>query len=213
MNWTGPDGRTYFLATHPEVYVPSDDTFLLARAVAAELSDRPPGQRMLEVGCGAGLVALVAAAAGADVTATDLNPHAVALARHNAQQNGLRVTLRECDLLAGLDGPFDVVAFNPPYLPTAPDEVVPGPLNLAFDGGLDGNGTVLRFAAQVGALAHRPQAVLVVHSSLSDTAPLAHAMARLGYGSDVVVEESHFFERLSVRRFQHGAAAGGPAPT
>lgn len=199
MNWKGPDGHSYFLSTHPEVYVPSDDTFLLARAVAAEVQ---PGMRFLEVGCGAGLVSLLAARSGAKVTATDLNPHAIAIVRYNARENGVAVDVVQADLLAGLPGPFDLVAFNPPYLPTNPDEVVPGPLNLAFDGGKDGNGTVLRFAAQIGHLTPRPATVLVVHSSLSDPAPLAAAMAGLGYACDVMLEESHFFERLAVRRFR-----------
>ena len=193
MEWDG-----LFLATHAEVYRPDHDTFLLARAVKESIR---PGERFLEVGCGAGLVSLVAARAGAKVTATDLNPHAVELALHNAQENRLILDARVADLLEGLAGPFDVVAFNPPYLPTGPGDVVPGPLNLAFDGGADGNATVLRFASQVGRLRPPPRLVLVVHSSLSDPKPLEGAMAKLGYGSGVVAEESHFFERLAVRAF------------
>jgi release factor glutamine methyltransferase len=195
----GPDGRSYFVALHDDVYRPSDDTLLLAKAVHAEVR---PGERFLEVGCGAGFISLVAARAGAEVTSTDANPHAVALAAHNARENGLPVAAVAADLMAGLRGPFDVVAFNPPYLPTAPDEYVPGPLNLAFDGGPDGNAVVLRFAAQLAALRPLPRCVLVVHSSLSDPAPLRAALAGLGYRGDVAVEEAHAFERLTVQRFR-----------
>ncbi|MEA3202760.1 MAG: release factor glutamine methyltransferase [Thermoplasmata archaeon] len=197
MEWDGPGGR-YFLALHPEVYRPAEDTFLLARAVHQALR---PGQAFLEVGCGAGLVSLVAARAGAQVTATDLNPHAVELLQHNARQNGLRVRAIQTDLLGGVAGPFDVVAFNPPYLPTTPQEYIPGPLNLAFDGGPDGNATVLRFAHQVAALRPPPATVLVVHSSLSDPAPLERALAAAGYRCTVALQEAHFFERLTVRAF------------
>jgi release factor glutamine methyltransferase len=195
----GPDGRRYFVLLHDDVYRPSDDTLLLAKAVQAEVRR---GDRFLEVGCGTGFVSLVAAAAGATVTCTDANPHAVALARHNAKQNGLGLDAVETDLLAGVPGPFDAVAFNPPYLPTAPDDYVPGPLNLAFDGGPDGNAVVLRFARQLGALQPLPRCVLVVHSSLSDPAPLVAAMRGLGYADDVAVEEAHAFERLTVRQFR-----------
>jgi release factor glutamine methyltransferase len=198
VEWEGPGGQRYFLALHEDVYRPAEDTFLLARAVHATLR---PGQSFLEVGCGAGLVSLVAARAGATVTATDLNPRAVELLQHNARQNGLRVRAVETDLLGGVPGPFDMVAFNPPYLPTTPAEYIPGPLNLAFDGGPDGNATVLRFARQVAALRPLPATVLVVHSSLSDPAPLEHAMAASGYRCAVLLEESHFFERLTVRAF------------
>jgi release factor glutamine methyltransferase len=198
MEWSGPDGHRYFLALHEDVYRPAEDTFLLARAVHATLR---PGQSFLEVGCGAGLVSLVAARAGATATATDLNPHAVELLRHNARENRLKVHAIQTDLLGGVAGPFDVVAFNPPYLPTTPAEYVPGPLNLAFDGGPDGNATVLRFAAQVAALRPLPATVLVVHSTLSDPAPLESAMAAAGYRCAVLLEEAHFFERLTVRAF------------
>lgn len=198
MELEGPDGHRYFVSLHDDVYRPSDDTLLLAKAVHAEVRR---GERFLEVGCGSGYVSLVAARAGATVTCTDANPHAVALARHNAKQNGLAVQAVETDLLAGLTGPFDVVAFNPPYLPTAPDDYVPGPLNLAFDGGPDGNTVVLRFASQLGALRPPPRCVLVVHSSLSDPSPLRSAMAALGYADDVALDEAHAFERLTVQRF------------
>jgi release factor glutamine methyltransferase len=194
MQWDG-----LFIATHRDVYEPSDDTFLLARVVANHVG---PGTRFLEVGCGTGLVSLVAARAGAQVTCTDANAYAVRLARENAKQNGLRMDAIEADLLRGLVGPYDVVAFNPPYLPTGPDDKVDGPLNLAFDGGPDGNAVALRFATQLGALRPLPATVLVVHSSLSDPEPLATAMARLGYRRDVAARESHFQEQLTVQRFQ-----------
>jgi release factor glutamine methyltransferase len=194
----GPGGHRYFVTLHEDVYRPGEDTLLLARAVHAEVR---PGDRFLEVGCGTGYVSLVAARAGAEASCTDANPRAVALARHNARQNGLRLEAAEGDLLAGL-GPFDVVAFNPPYLPTAPEDVVPGPLNLAFDGGPDGNAVVLRFVGQFGGLRPLPRCVLVVHSTLSDPAPLRAAMAGLGYAADVALEEAHAFERLTVQRFR-----------
>jgi release factor glutamine methyltransferase len=187
-----------FVATHSEVYEPHDDTFLLAKVIKDEIG---PGQYFCEVGCGAGIVAMTAARKGANVVATDANPHAVTLARHNFKQNKLAGTIDEADLLAGQTGPFDAVAFNPPYLPTEDDEKVSGPLNLAFDGGPDGNETVLRFVAQLSHLVRLPGRIFIVHSSLSDAQPLIDAMTKLGYSNDVVAEESHFFERLWVRRF------------
>lgn len=199
MQIDGPDGHTYFVSLHEDVYRPAEDTLLLAKAVHAEVRK---GDRFLEVGCGAGFVSLVAAHKGAQVTCTDANPQAVLLARSNAWENKLPMQVVGTDLLAGLEGPFDVVAFNPPYLPTAAEDYVPGPLNLAFDGGPDGNAVVLRFAAQVGALRPLPRCILVVHSSLSDPGPLRLALAALGYENDVVLEEAHAFERLTVQRFR-----------
>jgi release factor glutamine methyltransferase len=195
----GPDGHRFFVSLHEDVYRPGEDTLLLARAVHAEVKR---GERFLEVGCGAGFVSLVAANAGAQVTCTDANRQAILLTRSNAWENKLPVEAVETDLLAGLVGPFDVVAFNPPYLPTAPEDYVPGPLNLAFDGGPDGNAVVLRFADQLSGLRPLPRCVLVVHSSLSDPGPLRAALQGLGYRNDVALEEAHAFERLTVQRFR-----------
>ncbi len=198
MEWQG-----LYVGKHPDVYEPSDDTFLLARVVGDLVG---PGTRFLEVGCGAGLVSLVAARAGAEVVCTDLNEHAVTLALHNAKQNRLKLAAHQADLLIGVeqDGPYDVVAFNPPYLPTGPDDEVEGPLNLAFDGGADGNRVVLRFADQVLGLPVLPKVILVIHSSLSDPTPLARRLASAGYRHDVAAREDHFFEKLWVRRFTLG---------
>jgi len=196
MNWDG-----IFVAIHPDVYEPSDDTFLLARVVGDVVR---PGDQFLEVGCGAGLVSLVAARAGAYVTCTDRNPHAVVLTQQNARENGLSVDCRETDLLAGIDAAFDVVAFNPPYLPTADDDHVAGPLDLAFDGGRDGNEVVLRFAAQLRRLRPLPRVVLVVHSSLSDPGPLDGVMRSHGYGASIAARQNLAYETLTVRRYDVG---------
>lgn len=192
MEW---DGLWY--ATHPDVYEPSDDTWLLAKAVGEHVG---AGDRFLEVGCGAGIVAMTAGRNGAQVTVTDRNHHAVHLATANARENKLAIQGVVADLAAGLRGPFDVVAFNPPYLPTGPDDVVSGPLNWAFDGGLDGNEVVLRFARQIQPIS--PRLVLVVHSSLSDPAPLADAMAEAGYECEVERAQRFFYEELTVRAFR-----------
>lgn len=200
MNWPGPGGP-YRIALHRDVYRPGEDTMLLARAVWDVGQD---GERFLEVGCGSGAVSLVAARKGMVAHATDLNPEAVRLAKRNAQQNDVDVVVRQGDLDAGHAGPFDLVAFNPPYLPTAPEERLPGPINLAFDGGLTGNDTVMRFVDELVAK-HRPGKVLVVHSSLADAAPLVARMESLGYGHRLWATEKHAFESVTVRAF-HAAS-------
>ena len=78
--------------------------------------DRP---RVLDVGTGTGAIALaiVDEHPGADVTAIDVSPDALALAAENAARTGLAVELRQHDVLDGLpDGPYDLVVSNPPYV-------------------------------------------------------------------------------------------------
>jgi ubiquinone/menaquinone biosynthesis C-methylase UbiE len=69
------------------------------------------GQRVLDVGCGTGVVAITAARKGADVTGLDLTPELLARARENATITGLIITWKEGDVesLPFAESSFDVV--------------------------------------------------------------------------------------------------------
>jgi len=98
--------------------IPRPETeWLLHLALGAFRKEQAP--RVLDVGTGSGALALgfKQARPGALVTATDLSPEALSLARENAALNSLDVTFVQGDLLAGLPGPFDLIVSNPPYLP------------------------------------------------------------------------------------------------
>ena len=67
------------------------------------------GSRVCELGCGLGLPSLAAAARGAEVTATDWAPEAIALLRENAALNGLDVQAEVRDWREPWAGRFDLV--------------------------------------------------------------------------------------------------------
>ncbi len=96
------------------VYPPSRDTYVLLGAVTDV-----EGRRFLDLGCGNGLVGAYAAAMGADVVCADVNPDAVAHASARAEDMGVVVTGLVSDLFGRVEGLFDVITFNPPYLPTS----------------------------------------------------------------------------------------------
>lgn len=76
------------------------------------------GKRLLELGAGSGLISFYAQKNGAVVTATDINPQAIAGLKLNAEQLQLPVTVIETSLLTGLHvNEFDIVVINPPYYP------------------------------------------------------------------------------------------------
>jgi SAM-dependent methyltransferase len=87
--------------------------------LVAEAARRWPvaGKRVLDVGTGSGVLALVLARAGAEVTATDLSAEAVESAREDAALLGLsaRVAPVQADLF--VPGPFDLIVCNPPWVP------------------------------------------------------------------------------------------------
>ena len=92
------------------------DTYRFARAI---LQHRPARVvRAVDIGCGAGPGAIVVARAwrGAEVLGVDINQAALRKTRVNAMLAGVRVEARESDLLRGVEGVFDLIVANPPYL-------------------------------------------------------------------------------------------------
>jgi release factor glutamine methyltransferase len=121
-----------------------------------------PPERVLDLGTGSGAIALALARAwpAAKVTAVDLSPGALALARENAEATGTaaQVTFLESDWFARLPAsePFDLIVANPPYLSAqetaeAAPEVREFEPMLALTSGVDGRGalrTILQEAAR-----------------------------------------------------------------
>ena len=111
------DFRRLTLKTDRRALVPRPETELLVER-CLELLDGAESPRVVDVGTGSGAIALAIAQERPDarVHATDISPEALGLAAENAEANGLSVSFRQGDLLAGLEGPFDLVVSNPPYV-------------------------------------------------------------------------------------------------
>jgi release factor glutamine methyltransferase len=112
--------RRLTLATDARALVPRPETEIVVERALA-LIEQIAEPRVVDVGTGSGAIALALAQERPDawVTATDLSPDALALARENADRLGLRIEFVETSLVAGLAGPFDLVVSNPPYVAAA----------------------------------------------------------------------------------------------
>lgn len=176
-----------------QVYNPSDDSFLLVNVIEIR-----PGERVLDMGTGTGIAALHAAKAGAaKVTAVDINPNAVACARSNALKNGLKVEAVESDLFAKVEGLYDVITFNPPYLP---EEGGPSSwMERAWSGGADGSDVVVRFLEDAWRFLAPGGRIYIILSSFGSIRTVLR-MAKERYDIEMVEERHMFFESILAYR-------------
>lgn len=135
------------------VLIPRPETEQLVALTLAAVADRP-SPRVLDLCCGSGCigVSVKLARPDAQVTLTDASQGALCVAGDNANRLGAAVDFRCGDLFAPVDGTFDAIASNPPYIPAADcltlqEEVRQEPL-MALDGGADGLDFYRRIAAE-----------------------------------------------------------------
>ena len=176
----------------PEVYEPAEDTFLLADNL-----DVRDGERVLELGTGCGLFAVLAARAGARVVATDINPLVLACARKNADAHGASdlIDFRLGNLFEPVDGDkFDLVIFNPPYLPVLDDEAIGNNIDLAWEAGPDGRAVIDPFLEGLPTHIVENGRALFVQSSLSNIAKTLLFLRTRDFKVDVVSRKLPFEE-------------------
>jgi len=176
------------------VYQPAEDSKLLADAAVEDIE---PGDRSLDVGTGSGYVAARMRKRGADVVGTDLNPHACRQAA-DAGVSAVRADLAT----AFRDDAFDVVTFNPPYLPTEPDREWDDWMERALSGGEDGRAAIDPFLAGLERVLAPGGAAYLLVSSLTDPEVVRERIVANGLEAQEVGSEPHPFETLLVLRIE-----------
>jgi len=172
----------------PQVYEPADDTYLLLEAACKEVRYT---DAVLELGTGCGLIAKALMKRARCVIATDINPYAVM----NARLNG--VNALEADLFGDLDYKFDLIVFNPPYLPTESDTRNDWYAK-ALDGGARGYEVTLAFISQVKNYIAAHGRALVLTSSVTGYDTIVRNMLSTFKSVRKVAEHKCFFETLYV---------------
>ncbi|MFB6228046.1 MAG: HemK2/MTQ2 family protein methyltransferase [Halobacteriales archaeon] len=173
------------------VYEPAEDSRLLAETVTEHI--KAP-DRLLDVGTGTGYIgARVRETTNAPVVGVDLNPHAC----RRARENGLDAV--RGDLMDPFrSDSFDVVVFNPPYLPTVPGSERSDWLAVAVSGGASGRTVIEQFLADLDrVLAPDGVAFLLVSTYTGADEVTAYA-GRHGFHAVALADVSFPGETLTV---------------
>ena len=194
------------------VLVPRPDTETLVEAalevgdgVFARNSGESPSRpfRLHDVCTGSGAVAVSIAAERPEwlVSASDLSPKALEVAATNASLLlGRQMPLAVADLLSGIEGPFDVITANPPYVPSLEtDRLLAqgwGEPRLALDGGRDGLDLVRRLAGEAFSRLF-PGGFLLIETDALQSEATRDILIRTGFGETRVWKDLAGLERVT----------------
>jgi release factor glutamine methyltransferase len=180
------------VVVHDGVYEPAEDTLMLCQYL-----DITPGEKILEIGCGCGLVSIVAARNGATVVATDKSHAAVQNTLENARRTNLldKIDVRQGQLFEPIreEERFSLIAINPPYLPGTREDPA---YDSAWSGGTDGREVIDTFLTQCTNFLEDTGRVLIIQSSLSNPEKTHHALEAMFHSSTIKAEKRFFYERL-----------------
>jgi len=174
------------------IYEPSDDSLLLEEYVKKYAK----GKSVLDVGSGSGILAEAAVCNKAgSVLASDINPEAVDLIKSK------RIPSIKSNLFEKIKSKFDLIIFNPPYLPR--DSREPKSSQLVTTGGKGGDEIILRFLKQARSHIKNNGIILILLSSLTPRKRILKLLAEIGFKHKVVGSRKVFMESLEVWEIKH----------
>lgn len=171
------------------IYSPREDSFLLEK----EVKKYAKGKTFLDIGSGSGIQAKAALSAGAtSVLATDINQEAVI----NLKKQGINGIKSNLFSDIKTKEKFDIIAFNPPYLPK--DNREDKESALATTGGKEGDEIILKFLKQVKNYLSKNGVILLVVSSLTPKEKIEDIIKKQKMKKEILSKEKLFFEELQV---------------
>jgi release factor glutamine methyltransferase len=193
----------------PATLIPRPETETLVELVLAEARNRfPPNVSICDLGTGSGAIAiaLLTELPEAHATATDISEEALSIAMLNAERHGVRsrMMFRRAAFGEALEGPFDIVVSNPPYIrsdviATLAREVRDHDPRAALDGGPDG------LAAYRAILAHAPEllhdgGILALEIGYDQSESVAALCREAGFGQVAAYPDLAGRERVVMAR-------------
>ena len=173
-----------------QIYEPAEDSYLLQEVLKKEIPKllrKNPNLKFLEMGVGSGIQIQTASGLGIkkeNILGGDINADAVEHCK------GLGFECVKSDLFENVEGKFDVIIFNPPYLPE--DEREPEDSKTATTGGREGGEIINRFLEEAGNYLKKDGRIYLITSSLT------YGVDWKGWKKKKVGEKKMFMEKLEV---------------
>ncbi len=182
------------------VYEPQEDSYFLLDCLEKEIGIRElEGKKVkkaLEIGTGSGIIPILLADRIEKIVAVDINPEAIRYAKSAAEKDKVKnVRFIESDLFENVKGKFDLIFFNPPYLP--------GKGEKCLCGGKRGQQVTERFLKEVGTYLEKGGVAIVLLSSFNQVEKLSKK-----YSLEKVAEKKLWFEILYCMKLSNNLGKG-----
>jgi len=169
------------------IYQPAEDSFLLEK----EVKKLAKNKTFLDIGAGSGIQGKAALKSGAkNVFFADINKEAI----FKLKKEGFEAI--ESDLFSNIEGKFDIISFNPPYLPE--DKREDKESATATTGGKRGDEIILKFLKGVKSHLNKEGIILLVVSSLTPKEKIIKLLEKQKMKREVLSSQKLFFETLEV---------------
>ena len=201
-------GRVEFMGhdfiSDSRALIPRPETEELVGILLNQFSSSTEPSRILDVGCGSGVIGISLAIRWKDshVTMVDCSEDALSLSKENAinlKLNGSRINYMCTDLLNDVEGSFDLIVANLPYVD--PDEINGLESELSFeprnalDGGEGGTALISRFISQVPD-SLSGQGLLALEVGEGQTDFFGRAMSKMGFDQIKMMKDLSGIERF-----------------
>lgn len=172
----------------PEIYSPSEDSYLMQKVLKEripELLKENPNLKVLEIGAGSGIQLVVLQQLGVkNIFSSDINPYAI------KQCIRLGFNCIESDLFEKIKSKYDLIIFNPPYLPD--DKKEPKESKISTTGGKNGSGIINKFLIQAKEYLKKDGKIFLLTSSLTKN------INWQDYKKTKIAEDNLFMEKIFV---------------
>jgi len=169
------------------IYEPAEDSFLLKK----EVKKYAKGKKFLDMGAGPGIQSRAAIKSKAkSVLAADISPESIKLLK------SIKILSIKSNLFSNIKGKFDLIAFNPPYLPE--DKREDKESRLITTGGKKGDEIILKFLKEARNHLTKEGFILLLISSLTPKLRILSLLKKQQMNKQILSKKKIFMEELQV---------------